>query len=51
MTQPFHVAEAYTGKKGEYVTVEESISGAEAIINGSLDSRPEESFYMIGKIE
>lgn len=51
LTQPFHVAEAYTGKKGVYVTVEESIAGAEAIIDGRMDSRPEESFYMIGKIE
>ncbi|MEI6969963.1 MAG: F0F1 ATP synthase subunit beta [bacterium] len=51
LTQPFCVAEAYTGKKGVYVTVEESIAGAESIIDGRMDSRPDESFYMIGKIE
>ncbi|MEI6809217.1 MAG: F0F1 ATP synthase subunit beta [bacterium] len=51
LTQPFCVAEAYTGKKGQYVTVEESIAGAEAIIDGRMDSRPDEDFYMIGKLE
>ena len=51
LTQPFCVAEAYTGKKGVYVTLEESIAGAEAIIDGRMDGRSEESLYMIGKIE
>ena len=51
LTQPFCVAEAYTGKKGVYVTLEESIAGAEAIIDGRADSRSEESLYMIGKLE
>jgi F-type H+-transporting ATPase subunit beta len=51
LTQPFTVAEAYTGKPGEYVTVEESVAGAEAIISGAVDDRADEEFYMIGKLE
>ncbi|TFH17126.1 MAG: F0F1 ATP synthase subunit beta [Lentisphaerales bacterium] len=51
LTQPFSVAEAYTGKKGEYVTTEESISGAEAIIDGRADGMIDDSLYMIGKLE
>ncbi len=48
LTQPFFVAEAYTGKKGAYVTVEETLSGCERIISGRLDRMPEEDFYLIG---
>ncbi len=51
LTQPFVVAEAYTGKKGEYVTIPESIEGAEAIVSGQLDHKVEDELYMIGKIE
>lgn len=51
LTQPFFVAEAYTGKKGEYCTRQETIDGAEAIITGMVDDRPEEDFYMIGKLK
>jgi F-type H+-transporting ATPase subunit beta len=50
LTQPFFVAEAYTGKKGQYVSVEETLEGCERIINGRVDSRPEEEFYMIGAL-
>lgn len=51
LTQPFFVAEAYTGKKGEYVTVKETLEGCDKIITGRLDSVPEERFYMIGRVE
>ena len=51
LTQPFSVAEAYTGKKGQYVTTEESISGAEAIIDGRADGMVDDDLYMIGKLE
>jgi len=50
LTQPFFVGEAYTGKKGAYVTIEQTLEGCERIISGSLDSRPEEEFYLIGAL-
>lgn len=50
LTQPFFVAEAYTGKKGEYVSLEETLSGCEKIISGALDDRQEEEFYLIGAL-
>jgi F-type H+-transporting ATPase subunit beta len=50
LTQPFFVAEAYTGKKGQYVSAEETLSGCEKIIAGRMDSRPEEEFYLIGAL-
>jgi F-type H+-transporting ATPase subunit beta len=49
-TQPCFVAEAYTGRKGQYVTLEETIAGAVAIIEGQVDGRDERDFYMIGKL-
>ncbi|MDD5348065.1 MAG: F0F1 ATP synthase subunit beta [Candidatus Omnitrophica bacterium] len=48
LTQPFFVAEAYTGKHGEYVTVHQAVEGCEKIIAGHYDRRPEGDFYMIG---
>jgi len=50
LTQPFFVAEAYTGKKGEYVSIEDTLKGCDKIISGRVDKVPEERFYMIGKI-
>ncbi|MFH0838754.1 MAG: F0F1 ATP synthase subunit beta [Candidatus Omnitrophota bacterium] len=50
LTQPFFVAEAYTGKKGEYVSLEETIDGCERIILGKMDQRPEDNFYLIGAL-
>ncbi|MFH1045541.1 MAG: F0F1 ATP synthase subunit beta [Candidatus Omnitrophota bacterium] len=49
-TQPFFVAEAYTGKKGEFVTTEQTLEGCEKIISGRLDRKPAEEFYMIGAL-
>lgn len=51
LTQPFFVAESYSGKKGEYVTLEETVSGCEKILSGDEDLTPEEEFYMIGALE
>ncbi|MCK5013402.1 MAG: F0F1 ATP synthase subunit beta [Candidatus Omnitrophica bacterium] len=51
LTQPFYAAEAYTGKKGQYVTLKDSISGCDKIINGRADRMPEESLYLIGEFE
>jgi F-type H+-transporting ATPase subunit beta len=51
LTQPFFTAEVYTNKKGEYVTIKETLEGCSKIMSGKFDSLPEEKFYMIGKIE
>lgn len=51
LTQPFHVAEVFTGMPGRYITVEETIEGFEKIISGELDYLPENAFYMVGNIE
>ena len=48
LTQPFFVAEAYTGKQGEYVSIEQTLEGCRKIISGHLDHKPEGDFYMIG---
>lgn len=50
LTQPFFVAEAYTGKRGEYVTVEQTIDGCRKIISGQLDHKAEGDFYLIGAV-
>jgi F-type H+-transporting ATPase subunit beta len=50
LTQPFFTGELYTGIKGVYVTLEESILGCEKIVSGRLDSMPEDKFYMKGSI-
>jgi F-type H+/Na+-transporting ATPase subunit beta len=51
MTQPFTVSEVYTGKKGEFVTAEETLESCEKILNGEVDKKPAKDFYMIGKIK
>jgi F-type H+-transporting ATPase subunit beta len=51
LTQPFNVAEKYTGRKGALVSLEDTISGFEQILSGSLDGIPEANFYMKGSIE
>ena len=51
LSQPFHVAEVFTGSPGIYVPLSETIRGFQAIVNGEYDSLPEQAFYMIGSIE
>jgi F-type H+/Na+-transporting ATPase subunit beta len=51
LSQPFHVAEAYTGTKGKYVPVKETVKGFREIIEGKHDDLPEGAFYMVGGIE
>ena len=51
LSQPFFVAEQFTGLKGAYVPLEESVSGFEEILNGKLDHVPEQDFYLKGNIE
>jgi len=50
LTQPFSVAEIYTGRKGEYVTIKDTLEGCEKIISGRVDNISEDKFYFIGKI-
>ncbi len=50
MTQPFTVSEVFTGKKGQYVSIEDTLDGAEKILSGVYDKVKASDFYMIGKI-
>ena len=50
-SQPFFVAEAFTGMKGKYVKLEDTIKGVKMIIEGKLDHLPEQAFYWVGGIE
>jgi F-type H+/Na+-transporting ATPase subunit beta len=51
LSQPFNVAEEFTGRKGKYVPVEETIDGFKQIVAGDHDDKPEQAFYMAGGIE
>jgi F-type H+-transporting ATPase subunit beta len=51
LSQPFHVAEVFTGSPGKYVTLKDTIRGFNMIVNGECDSLPEQAFYMVGTIE
>ncbi|MFV0482102.1 MAG: F0F1 ATP synthase subunit beta [Campylobacteraceae bacterium] len=51
LSQPFFVAEVFTGSPGKYVTLEESMSGFKGIIEGKYDHLPENAFYMVGNID
>src|SRR5512143_443103 len=51
LSQPFFVAEAFTGSPGKYVTLKETIKGFNMIVNGECDALPEQAFYMVGPIE
>ena len=51
LSQPFSVAEVFTGTPGKYVTLKDTIKGFKAIVNGEYDHLPEQAFYMVGTIE
>ena len=51
LSQPFHVAEVFTGSPGKLVSLEETIRGFEEICDGKHDGLPEGAFYMVGSIE
>ena len=51
LSQPFHVAEAFTGRPGKYCKREETIASFERVVAGEFDSLPESAFYMVGGIE
>ena len=51
LSQPFHVAEIFTGSKGQYVPIAETIRGFKEILDGKLDDVPEGDFYMKGGVD
>jgi F-type H+-transporting ATPase subunit beta len=51
LSQPFFVAEQFTGRKGKYVKIEDTIRGFKEIVEGKYDSFPEQAFYMSGTLE
>jgi len=51
MSQPFYVAEQFTGMPGRYVSLEDTVSGFEAILNGEVDKLPENTFAYVGTID
>lgn len=51
LSQPFNVAEEFTGRKGKYVTIKETVTGFKEIVEGKHDDKPEQAFYMVGGID
>jgi F-type H+-transporting ATPase subunit beta len=51
LSQPFHVAEVFTGTPGEFVQLEDTIKGFKAIVDGDYDDLPEAAFYMVGTMD
>ncbi len=51
LSQPFHVAEVFTGSPGKYVSLKETIRGFKMIVDGECDALPEQAFYMVGTID
>jgi F-type H+-transporting ATPase subunit beta len=51
LSQPFFVAEIFTGSPGKYVSLEETIKGFKMVLNGELDDLPEQAFYLVGNID
>ncbi|MCK5508743.1 MAG: F0F1 ATP synthase subunit beta, partial [Desulfobacterales bacterium] len=51
LSQPFHVAEAFTGTAGKYVKIEDTVRAFKEIVDGIHDNVPEQAFYMVGGIE
>jgi F-type H+/Na+-transporting ATPase subunit beta len=51
LSQPFFVAEVFTGSPGKYVSLEKTIAGFKKILSGDLDYLPEQAFYLVGDID
>ena len=51
LSQPFFVAEVFTGSPGKYVALAETIRGFQLILSGELDGLPEQAFYLVGNID
>jgi len=50
LSQPFFVAQEFTGTPGKYVKIQDTVAGFKQIIEGNLDSIPEQAFYMVGDL-
>ena len=51
LSQPFHVAEVFTGMSGKFVQIEETVKSFKAVVEGDYDHLPEAAFYMVGGID
>ena len=51
LSQPFHVAEVFTGSPGVFVSLQDTIKGFKGLVEGEFDNIPEAAFYMVGTIE
>ncbi len=51
LSQPFHVAEGFTGSPGRYVPLKETLAGFKALVEGEVDELPEQAFYMVGNLD
>ena len=51
LSQPFHVAEIFTGKPGKFVSLDQTIAGFKGLLTGQYDDLPEQAFYMVGTID
>ncbi len=51
LSQPFHVAEQFTGMAGKYVKLEDTIAGFKALVDGEVDDLPEQAFYLVGTLD
>jgi len=51
LSQPFHVAEVFTGSPGVYVTLDQTIAGFKGLLEGQYDDMPEAAFYMVGNMD
>jgi F-type H+-transporting ATPase subunit beta len=51
LSQPFFVAEVFTGSSGKYVSLKDTIADFQGIVNGEYDHLPEQAFYMVGSID
>ncbi len=51
LSQPFHVAQEFTGREGKYVTISQTVQGFKEIVEGKHDDKPEQAFYMMGGID
>ncbi|MBI5638364.1 MAG: F0F1 ATP synthase subunit beta [Nitrospinae bacterium] len=51
LSQPFHVAEGFTGSPGRYVPLKETLAGFKALVEGEVDDLPEQAFYMVGNLD
>jgi F-type H+-transporting ATPase subunit beta len=51
LSQPFHVAEVFTGSPGKYVALDKTIQGFKRVLSGEFDELPEQAFYLVGDLD